>query len=564
MIAYFKTIWKPLRWVKFPFLKFGIGLFIESSMFPLMQICVGLLEKYLVNAVEYKDVKYMTYVYAIAVSIIIMVLVFNPIGNYLKERSMHIYTQNLRECAIEKLLKYQYCCFEKFQTGELTTRLRDNLDNISKIYTESIFRLLMGILYGVGSIIIMLIFSWQLSLVVVFLCLCETWIMAKVSLKITEENQLLQKITDVQYQILYEIIKGLSFIKISAIKDVIAQKYERTSEESSREVLAINKENVFLNMLEDVFEAINLIFVFSCGIILYFLNKIDLGSIMSFLFLQDGISYMISNLREFYAGIAYQIVSCQRVQELFEQKDERMTDVKARKKIYGAEISIRNLSFRYNDEQDEILKDINLRIPQNKITVVYGPSGSGKSTLIKLLLALYVPLKGEIFIGESNYEELGLMAIRDYYAYIGQSPYLFHDTIEANIRCDNTEMEFDEIIEASKLAGAHEFIMKKPDGYKTMVLEHGSNFSGGEKQRIVIARAILKKSNVIILDEATSGIDAENEAYIYNTIKKMIDKGKTIILISHRASALQIADCEIEIKEGRIVRTIYNERVGNV
>ena len=129
---------------------------------------------------------------------------------------------------------------------------------------------------------------------------------------------------------------------------------------------------------------------------------------------------------------------------------------------------------------------------------------------------------------------MGAAEIRGCYAYVGQFPYLFHGDIEANIRCGNTEASFDEVMEAAKLAKAHDFIMRKEDGYQTTVREQGSNFSGGERQRIAIARAFLKNSPVLILDEATSAIDRQTEEEICKNLREMAGQGKTVLVVSHR------------------------------
>ena len=214
-------------------------------------------------------------------------------------------------------------------------------------------------------------------------------------------------------------------------------------------------------------------------------------------------------------------------------------------KLQNDDIIVKDLSFKYQTSESNALNSINLTIPKGKITVLYGESGGGKSTLIKILLALYPVQTGNINIGEINYTQINNIGIRDFYAYVEQSTYLFYDTVEANIRCNNETVTLDEVMEAAKLAQAHDFIMQKPEGYQTMVQEHGSNFSGGEKQRIAIARAILKNASVVIFDEATNAVDMKNESYIYDYIREISKQGKTILIVAHRDNARLFADNEI-------------------
>ncbi|MCL2160063.1 MAG: ABC transporter transmembrane domain-containing protein, partial [Oscillospiraceae bacterium] len=213
MLKYFKTIFKPFRWARFPKIIFVVGLFTGCLMFPLMQVFSGLMQKFLVNAVEYQRMDYMNYVYILAAAILFMAAVLNPLGCYMSNIAMQIYKKNLRELTMEKLLSYPCSFYEAYQTGDLITRLRDDLDALP----ASFDRLLLGLFYGGGSVIVMLTFNWQLSLYVIFLCLAESFVMAKISKKITENTEILQKIKGVQNQLLFDIIKSISFIKMASI-----------------------------------------------------------------------------------------------------------------------------------------------------------------------------------------------------------------------------------------------------------------------------------------------------------------------------------------------------------
>lgn len=599
MNTYFKTIRKPLKWVPFPKGMYFTGLFLEGMMFPLEQISVGLIQKFLVNAVEYGNLRYMKYVYALSTVILVTVFLVNPLANCLKEWVMQDYGKNLRELAAARLLDYRYSVYEDYGTGELITRLRDNLGAIPHIYTESVFRLLLGIFYGGGAVAVMLTFSWQLSIAVILLCALESFLMKKGAEKITKKEEALQKLTDRQYQLLIDMVKNLDYIKIASVSDRMRRKYRHASEKNAEKALEIGRVHVALSLLEDGFEALNLVLIFSLGVCLYLSGGIDLGSVLSFLFLQDGISYMISNLREFFAGINSQKVCCCRVEELMNleqegviqtaevelqkqedvisaanvetQKQKRQIpknmsqawkqekknlDVKSeilkkkvsvQKDVQTGDIKINNLSFQYPSGEKQVFDSLNLTIPKGKITLLSGVSGSGKSTLLKLLLALYSPGAGSIRIGERGYQKMNFSEIRSCHAYVGQFPYLFHDTIEANIRCGNSAASFAEVMEAAKLAKAHDFIMQKEDGYHTIVREQGSNFSGGERQRIAIARALFKNAPVLILDEASSAIDRQTEKEICKNIRELANRGKTVLVVSHRKNSILQADFDLSL-----------------
>ena len=217
MISYFRSIKKPLWWVAFPKVQYFFWLFVDAMIFPLEQICVGLMQKFLVNAVEYRDRRYMLYLIWLAIAILLMVFVLNPLADCMKEYAMQIYDRNIRELALDGLLTCDFSFFEKYQTGEVMTRFRDDLKKIPYIYTETVFRLLLGVFYGGGSLIIMFTFCWQLSIVVIVLCIFESYLVAILSKEIVRKTELLQKTVDKKQQILLDLIGNLRFIKIFCI-----------------------------------------------------------------------------------------------------------------------------------------------------------------------------------------------------------------------------------------------------------------------------------------------------------------------------------------------------------
>jgi ATP-binding cassette subfamily B protein len=282
---------------------------------------------------------------------------------------------------------------------------------------------------------------------------------------------------------------------------------------------------------------------------MYFNDFIDLGSVFAFLILQDGVTYMSFYLREVFQQAQQNRVNVQRIFDILDSAIEMDPPSVEKEVVLLPDVDIRckDLTFRYQELQTLALDNISCRIPPEKVTVITGPSGGGKSTLVKLLLGLYRQEEGNIRIGESDYSQLSLKNIHDHYSYVPQSGHLFHDSIENNIRCGNVDASFEEVIEAAKSAQAHDFIRDKPDGYQTMIQEHGTNFSGGEKQRIAIARAILKNAPVIILDEATSAVDSNTEYRIYDYLRILVENGKTVVIVTHRESALRISDHAIHI-----------------
>ena len=220
-------------------------------------------------------------------------------------------------------------------------------------------------------------------------------------------------------------------------------------------------------------------------------------------------------------------------------------------KLDRFDIEFKNVDFSY--EQKETLKNISFKVPEKSMTALCGASGSGKTTIANLIVRFWDVQQGEVLIGGRNVKEMTCDSLLENMAMVFQKVYLFQDTIAANIRFGRPDATDEEVIEAAKKARCHEFIMALPENYHTIIGEGGSTLSGGEKQRISIARAILKDAPIILLDEATASVDPDNEKYIQQAINELV-KDKTLILIAHRLSTIKNADQILVIDDGKLVQ----------
>ena len=255
----------------------------------------------------------------------------------------------------------------------------------------------------------------------------------------------------------------------------------------------------------------------------------------------DPLTSVLTNFTEFrYFSIAGgRILSLMNEPEM---KGERPSPM-------AGDIRFEHVSFAYQDK--EVLHDITLTLPQNALTALVGPSGSGKSTMMKLCARFYDPQEGHIFFNGVPMDEINPESLMSHISMVFQDVYLFQDTIRNNLRFGKTDATEEEIIAAAKKACCHDFIMRLPQGYDSMVGEGGCTLSGGEKQRISIGRAILKDAPIILLDEATASLDPENEVEVQKAIDTLI-KGRTVIAIAHRLKTIKDADRIIVLDNGRI------------
>ena len=219
--------------------------------------------------------------------------------------------------------------------------------------------------------------------------------------------------------------------------------------------------------------------------------------------------------------------------------------------LQNADIAFRDVTFSYDTVP--VLRNISFSIPQGSTTAIIGPSGSGKTTICNLIARFYDVDSGEVTVGGEDVRNMTCDSLLRNISMVFQKVYLFHDTVENNIRFGNPNATQEEIIEAAKKAQCHDFITALPDGYETVIGEGGSTMSGGEKQRISIARAILKNANIVILDEATASIDPENEHLIQQAISELTI-GKTVIVIAHRLATIEHADQILVVDQGQVVQ----------
>ena len=281
-------------------------------------------------------------------------------------------------------------------------------------------------------------------------------------------------------------------------------------------------------------------------------GQIEIGQFFSFLTALMLAYQPVRALASVNIGIQEGLTAAERIYKLLDNKDF-ITNKEGSKEfqITNAGVKFKNLSFKYSDGT-QALKNINVTINGGTKVALVGPSGGGKSTFINLIPRFYDPQEGCVEIDSQNIKDVTIQSLRRHIAMVSQDVVLFDDTVKANIAYGNIEASNKEILEASKLANCHEFIEDLQNKYETLIGENGVKLSGGQKQRISIARAILKKSSIILLDEATSSLDTESEKKVQDAINNLT-QSKTTIIIAHRLSTINKVDKILVIKDGELI-----------
>lgn len=312
--------------------------------------------------------------------------------------------------------------------------------------------------------------------------------------------------------------------------------------------------------LKTTVELIGGIVILWVGSICVIHGEITIGQLITFNSLLVYFLDPVKNLINLQPQMQTAVVAAERLGEILDLDAEKDSDLEHKKmnpKNLSGDIVFNNVKFRYGTRR-LVLEDINLTIRQGQKVAFVGESGSGKTTLSKLLLYLYQPEEGHILIQENNIEDIQIETLRDKIAYIPQETFLFSGTIMENLTLGKDDVNMEDVIEASKQAQAHDFINDLPMRYETKLEENGMNLSGGQRQRLAIARAMLKRPDILILDEATSNLDAITERELDKTIHKYC-QNMTTIFIAHRLSTIKDCDCIFVLEKGKIIETGTHE-----
>ena len=463
--------------------------------------------------------------------------------------STHL-SYDLRSTIFRKIQDMSIAKILKRTAGELINRVQGDTENLNEFLAFIVPELIQQVIVAIIISVYLFSYNWILAVIIFFPLPIYFFINAFAWNFM--ENLFIKawKTRSNASSVLYDIFSGIKVVKSYGTEK---QEIERCGKALKAQVDIEMKSEIFFSILYPI--AKFFLHVGSYFIILYVGNKIignemtrgEMMKFMAYLSLIYGPLEWIGNIGRW---LSYTLTSASKLFEIIDQKLEiKINDEPVQKDIDGY-IEMTNVNFGYKD-YEMVLKDINLSVKPGEMIGIVGKSGVGKSTLINLLMRLYDVNSGDIKIDGINIKDYDPNSLRSQTGAVLQETFLFSGTIYDNIAYAKSDATRDEIIRASKLANAHQFIMKLPDGYNTKVGEHGHTLSGGERQRIAIARAVLHDPKILILDEATSALDTETEALVQDALQKLI-KNRTTFAIAHRLSTLRNATRLIILDKGTI------------
>lgn len=459
---------------------------------------------------------------------------------------------SMRKDGIEKIHKFPLKYFDGISQGNIITIMINDIDNISGSLSQIGTRVVVNILTISTALGIMLYISPSLTLIQIFLVTFTGYFLKKISKKSREKRRVQQKYLGQLNGYVDEILTGEAEVKSFS--------YEERAISKFRELNSNYKENAIKSLFLAGFNFPTLNFIGNLGYSLIILigaifmlnGKITLGGLSSFVIYSKLFNRPIASISEAYSIVQTVIVSAERFFNFIDQpEDIEKGTLDIDLNSLEGKIEFKDVNFSYNKDTP-VLKDLSFKAEHGEIVAIVGPTGGGKTTIVNLLMRFYDITSGKILLDDKDIELYKKKDIRKLFGMVLQDSWLFTGTIRENISYGNSEIDFDKVVESAKLACAHDFIIKLPQGYDTVVSEDNMVLSQGQKQLITIARIIASDPKFLILDEATSGVDTRTEIRLQKAISNLV-KGRTSFIIAHRLSTIKNANLILVLKDGHII-----------
>ena len=441
--------------------------------------------------------------------------------------------------------------FHEQNTGNITATVTTDLNFLENYSMHILDRITTGMVSMVVIGVFIILFDWRIGLIFILGVLCSFLIYGRMQTKGKELTSKQRQVQAEAVEATLEYVQGISVIKSFNMAEKNLSGIEKAYEKNADASYALERTFSPMNT------AYSMVFrVAACGIILaaqmFALGgELDFSSLAVILIASFSIFNPVEVMGQMTAMIRSMEASLDRVERI---KSEKNIDNGGKEVTpQSFDIIFDHVSFGY-EQGTKILDDISFTIPQGGMTAIVGPSGGGKTTITRLIARFWDVQSGSIRVGDHDVREFTSDSLLKNMSMVFQNVYLFKDTIENNIKFGCPDASHEQVIEAAKKARCHDFISALPEGYDTMIGEGGSALSGGEKQRISIARAILKDAPIVLLDEATASVDPENEVHLQQAISALV-QDKTLIVIAHRLSTIRDADQILVVDNGKLVQS---------
>ncbi|MGV6845362.1 MAG: ABC transporter ATP-binding protein [Lutibacter sp.] len=469
--------------------------------------------------------------------------------------------KDLRDSIYQKIIELPIAYFSEKKKGDIIARMTSDVQEIENSFLTSLEAVVREPLTIIIALIIMLVISTKLTLFVFILLPISGFIISSISKRLKAQSLKAQQETGTFLSFIEETLTGLRVIKGFNAEDKIFNKFKNSTLNFKNLMNSVLHRKTLASPMSEFLGATTII------TILWYGGKLVLGDSSPLrpeqFLTYIGLFYLILNPVKALTTAFYNIqkgnASAERILAILETKNDIVDAENAiDKKDFNSTIAFNHISFKYKD--DWVLKDFSLTIKKGQTVALVGQSGSGKSTLANLITRFYDVEKGNIQIDNIDIKNIKQQSLRNLMGIVTQDSILFNDTVKNNISLGVDEASDEAIVQAAKIANAHEFIKDLPNGYDTNIGDSGNTLSGGQKQRLSIARAVLKNPPIMVLDEATSALDTESEQLVQKALEKMM-QNRTSLVIAHRLSTIQNADLIVVMRKGEIVEKGKHEEL---
>jgi len=541
------------------------GLSILALLFILMTSIVAtaiplLAQYYIDNYITKNIAKAGLYILIIYFGLFILRVVFTFLGEYYFAKVAHSIVRDLRNDSFANLQKLGMSYFDKTPVGSVVSRLTNDTQAVADMFGTIFSSFLNTILMFVVTLSAMIALSWQLTIYMILfipVMVGSVYLYQKLSSRLVEISR--AKISEMNTK-LSESIEGMKIIQAFNQEQRLIDEFGEVNNEHLRYYTkSLKVDSLLLRPAMALFK------VLAYGVIVMYFGLsfesagFTAGIIYAFIQYTNQLFNPLIELMQNFSILQTSIISAGRVFTLIDNEEYEPEQKESDYKISRGDIEFKNVSFSYDGKRD-VLKNISFSVKNGESIAFVGATGSGKSSIMNLFLRFYDYDRGEILIDGVNIKDYSSKELRNSIGLVLQDPFLYHGTVESNIKMYNEELTREDVIEAAKFVDAHNFIDKLEDKYDSVVTERGSTFSSGERQLLTFARTIASKPKILILDEATANIDSETEELIQNSLEKM-RKGRTTIAIAHRLSTIQDSNCIYVLDKGEIIESGTHEEL---
>lgn len=471
--------------------------------------------------------------------------------------------RDIRNSIYRKIVSLPLSFFSDERKGDIIARMSGDVNEIENSVTGSLEMLIKNPILIICYLSVLFYTSWQLTIFTIVVMPLMIWVLSSIVRKLKQQSLKAQsKWSEIMSQ-LEETLGGMRVIKAFTAEDKMIRRFENSTNENRRLLNKVNLRQSLAHPMSEFLGTVLIVLVLWYGGTLIFSNKSSIDA-PTFIFYMVILYSLIQPLKDF-SKAAYNIpkgmASVDRINKIL-KADNPIKDPKSPRAIHPLkhEIVFHDITFRYNEDGHNVLDQIDLTVQKGQTIALVGQSGAGKSTLVDLLPRYHDVQEGSILFDGTNIKEFKISDLRSLIGNVNQDAILFNDTFFNNIAFGVKGATMEQVVDAAKVANAHDFITESENGYQTMIGDRGCRISGGQRQRISIARAILKNPDILILDEATSALDTESERLVQEALDRLM-KARTTIAIAHRLSTIKNADEICVLHEGRIVERGTHEEL---